>query len=64
MPDSLSNPLLPAVAGLGGLLLGLLLGYLARSREVKRLERASQNSGCWVRHQVQVNGDAASHDTK
>jgi len=55
MDSILSNPLLSSLTGLLGLSLGLIAGWLSRSKEVKRLESLSRGAGCWVKGQVLVN---------
>lgn len=60
MSDFLYNPLTPILTAFFGLVVGALVGYLARSREIQRLEKMTQHNDCWVKYQVQVNQPQAS----
>ena len=55
------------LAGLTGLVVGVLLGRWSKSRDWKERERlllaAYRSHGCFVRDQVLVNDERSSHET-
>jgi len=62
--EYLTNPLFGLVTFLIGLLTGLVLGRYSKEKEwSKREQLLRETRGCWIRGQVDLTSDEASHDT-